>query len=288
LLQIEGVHKPYSAIIVPHFGGEGYPMKIWEGLKWYARLGGTRAVCATTAFRLFGRPRQLKITPPGCKSPVHLRMDTSDFCAYYDILIAKSRQFDTNDGALSPVTIVDVGAHIGIASIFFARRYPSSRIIAVEPEPSNFALLLKNTRPYKNIQPICAAIWREDGEVALGPSTVHPKGAFQIVESGHVWVRAITMTTLMREAHIQSIDILKMDIEGSETEVFRSCDWIDRVQLIAIELHDRVKTGCRSTVEAATGDFRSIDGGEITFYARQHQPRAAFGKAYRKAAGRAS
>jgi FkbM family methyltransferase len=260
-------------------------MRIWESLRWYHRLGGIRAVCATATFRLLGQPRLLRTTPPGSNSPVYLRIDTSDFCAYYDVLIAKTKQYDLEGLTFTPATIVDAGAHIGMASILFARRYPLSKIIAIEPEPSNFALLLKNTSSYKNILPICAALWREDGEVTLGSSNVHPKSAFQVVENGGTRVRAVTINTLMREIGIQSIDILKMDIEGSEREVFASCNWIDNVHVIAIELHDRVRVGCRCAVETAAKDFRSVERGDLTFFLRQHHASATSTKGYSRAAG---
>jgi FkbM family methyltransferase len=211
-------------------------------------------------------------------------MDTSDFCAYYDVLICRTRRYDPEGLDFNPATIVDAGAHIGMASILFALRYPSAEIIAIEPEPSNFALLLKNTASYKNILPICAALWKEDGEVTLGSSNVHPKGAFQVVENGEIRARAITVETLMRETGIQSIDILKVDIEGSEKEVFASCNWIDNVRVIAIELHDRVMAGCRSTVETAAKDFRSVEQGEVTFFLRQNHPSTARAEGYTRAA----
>ena len=242
-------------------------------------------MCATASFRLLGQPRLLRTTPPGSKSPVYLRMDTSDFCAYYDVLIAKTKQYSLEGLTFSPATIVDAGAHIGMASILFARRYPLAKIIAIEPEPSNFALLLRNTSSYKNILTFCAALWREDGEVTLGSSNVHPKGAFQIVENGETRVRAVTIDTVMRETGIQSIDILKVDIEGSEIEVFASCNWINNVHVIAIELHDRVRAGCRRTVETAARDFRSLERGEVTFFLRQHHPSTASTKGYSRAAG---
>jgi FkbM family methyltransferase len=161
---------------------------------------------------------------------------------------------------------VDAGAHIGMASVLFALKYPTARIIAIEPEPSNFAALVRNTAPYKTITPIQAALWREDGEVTLGASNAHPKGAFQIVENGHQQVRAITMDTVMRETGIHSIDLLKVDIEGAEIEVFESCTWISNVRVIAIELHDRVRPGCSSLVKSAASDRRCNQQGEVTFF----------------------
>jgi FkbM family methyltransferase len=196
-------------------------------------------------------------------------MDTSDFCAYRDVLIVQDKQYVPDAPDFSPATIMDVGANIGMASILFARKYPSAKIIAIEPEPSNFAALVKNTLRYTNIVPIQAALWKENGHVALGESEAHPKGAFEIVEGGAERVRAITMETLMRETGISSIDLLKMDIEGAEREVFKDCAWIKHVGVIAIELHDRLKPGCRSAVETAAVGFRSDQRGEVTFFVRK-------------------
>jgi len=243
-------------------------MGIREGLQWYYRLCGARGVCAVASSRLFGTPRELTITPPGADYPVHLRLNTSDFCAYKDVLICQEKQYDVGAMDFNPRTIVDAGAHIGMASILFARKYPAAKIIAIEPEPKNFAALVRNTFRYSTITPIQAALWKEDGEVALGTSDAHPKGAFQVAENGGERVRAITMRTLMSETGIDSIDLLKVDIEGAEKEVFETCAWIKNVRVIAIELHDRIKPGCRSVVEAAAADFRSDQRGEVTLFMR--------------------
>jgi FkbM family methyltransferase len=241
-------------------------LSLLQGLKWYYEVSGGRGVCAVASFRLCGRPRKLAITPPQSNHRVYLRIDTSDFCAYRDVLVFQSKSYDPGTPEFSPDAIVDVGAHIGMASILFTLKYPAARIIAIEPEPSNFAVLVKNTAPYKMITPIQAALWREDGEVALGPSNAHPKGAFQIVENGSRRVRAIKMETLMRETGIHSIDFLKVDIEGAEIEVFDSCPWISNVRVIAIELHDRLRPGCTSVVKNATKDLHCDQQGEVTFF----------------------
>ena len=107
------------------------------------------------------------------------------------------------------------------------------------------------------------------GEITLGESTAHPKGTFQITENGRQRVRAITMDTLMRENGIESIDFLKIDIEGAEVEVFETYPWIKKVRVIAIELHDRVRFGCSSIVKSALSDLYCDQRGEVTFFSRQ-------------------
>jgi FkbM family methyltransferase len=244
-------------------------VSLWQGLKWYYELCGARGVLAVSSFRLCGRPRELAVVPLQSTHPVYLRIDTSDFCAYRDVLIFRTKSYDPAIPEFNPKTIVDVGAHIGMTSISFALKYPAAKIIAIEPEPSNFAALVRNTGPYKAIIPIQAALWRQDGEVTLGPSDAHPKGAFAIVENGVRRVRAVTMETAMREAGIDSIDLLKVDIEGAEIEVFESCPWIANVRVVAIESHDRIRPQCSSVVKNAARDLNCAERGEVTFFAQR-------------------
>ncbi len=131
-------------------------MGLWQGLKWYYELCGTRGVCAVASFRLCGRPRELAIVPPQSEYPVYLRIDTSDFCAYRDVLIFRTKSYDPEIPGFSPTTIVDAGAHIGMASILFALKYPSARIIAIEPESLQLCsidpeihLPTKTSHPYR-------------------------------------------------------------------------------------------------------------------------------------------
>ena len=196
-------------------------MSALAGIRWYYDLCGIRGVGAIASFRLIKRPRELAVVPRGKEHPVYLRIGTSDFCAYKDTLVCAEKHYDPEIPGFNPRVVVDAGAHIGMASIRFAWRYPRSTIFAMEPEPSNFAALLRNIAPYKNIVPIEAALWKADGEVGLGPCEVHPKGAFQVMEAGPMRVRAITLPTLKREMGVSFIDLLKVDIEGAEKKYSR-------------------------------------------------------------------
>ena len=81
--------------------------------------------------------------------------------------------------------------------------------------------------------------------------------------------RALTLATLMREVGIETVDILKVDIEGAECDIFSKCDWMDKVKLLAIELHDRARPGCSDAVDAAAArHFHKNERGFVTFYSR--------------------
>lgn len=171
---------------------------------------------------------------------------------------------------------MDAGANIGMTSIYYANKFPKARIIAVEPEPSNFRELLNNVAPYPNITPIQAALWNRDCQLNLDSPKIESPGfdkfRFQVREKGTIPVPGMTMRTLMKKVGLNSIDLLKMDIEGAEIEAFENCDWIDTVQAIAIELHDAIRPGGTAALNRVTKGFRSWNRSVITFYVRATLP----------------
>lgn len=245
--------------------------RIFCALRMYQRPLGVRGMLALCTNRVFGWPKRVNVAVPGIRGPVSLRMRTTDVSVYEEVLLRGQYAVQL---PFVPKTIMDVGANIGMASIFFANRYPKAQIVAVEAEASNFEILLRNVRGYSNILPICAAVWNRDGQVALtvprGTDSATTKVGFVVDGGEGERVRAISMQTLMNEARMSSIDLLKIDIEGAEKEVFETAsDWIDQVRCLAIELHDRLRPGCRSAVSAVTGDFLESQRGETTFYVRR-------------------
>lgn len=193
---------------------------------------------------------------------------------YEHVLLGEEYAFDL---PFSPKIVMDAGANIGMASIYFARRYPEAKIFAIEPEAANFAVLVKNVRPYPAIVPIQAALWNRDGQICVGEPDAadgfRGEWAFVTREGGTgAKVRAITMRTLMEEMRIPAIDLAKIDIEGAEKEVFEDTGWLAGLGCLTIELHDRVRPGCSEAVERAMEAFERTQRGEATFYVRRTKP----------------
>jgi FkbM family methyltransferase len=235
-------------------------MSISEGIGSYYGGFGIKGLLAISSFRLLGMPKIITARPDGIKFPVYLRVRTSDVALYRCILLEGEYQVDL---PFSPQTIVDLGANCGLTSVYYANKYPKARIIAVEPEETNYHCLVRNVSQYPNVVPIRAAVWNKDGEV----STVDVGNDWACQVSEGSGCRAITMRTLMAETGVDSIDLLKVDIEGAEKEIFSQCDWIDRVRVLIVELHDRFKPGCRETVERATQGWHQYERGELTILA---------------------
>src|SRR5688500_19248701 len=112
-------------------------------LKYAYRLGPVRGPLAWARLGLSRHP--VAVTAPHTGVTVLVRPNTSDVWTFEKIFI--SREYDLSFVDVDPRTIVDVGANVGYASVYFASKYPRARIIAVEPEATDFALLKRNTAP---------------------------------------------------------------------------------------------------------------------------------------------
>ncbi len=156
--------------------------------------------------------------------------------------------------------IVDAGSNIGLVSVLYANRYPNALIISVEPESDNFELLKTNTSRYQRIIPLKAALWNENailnisetGSGSMGYMVSTDRSSDRNRQTG-----GITIDQIMKDYGIQTIDILKIDIEGAEKEVFSSNhdSWLSRTRIIIIELHDEKKEGCSKAVFNALSKY---------------------------------
>lgn len=186
-----------------------------------------------------------------------LRAGTSDIPVFVQVY----REHEYSLPLREPVrSIIDAGAHIGLSSLYFAACFPQARIIAIEPEPSNFELLRTNVANHHLIMPIQAALAVEDGELrlidpGLGSWGFRTWGSEAECADGIV-VPTLSLSSILDRSGLAQIDVLKMDIEGAEKEVLGSCaPWIDRINVLVAELHDRFRPGCSAAFAEATRGF---------------------------------
>jgi len=239
----------------------------------HRETSGMRGVLALYAHLVCGQPKRLAINAKGIKQRLFVRLGTSDAEAYREVFLNNEYEFPT---AFDPRNIVDVGANCGMTSIFYANRYPGARIWALEPETSNYQALVHNTRGYANVIPMRAALWKTDGQVETFSKWPRLSGwdkwGFRVREG--VGCPALTLTTLMQQVGIETVDILKIDVEAGEKEIFDTCDWMSKVKLLAIELHDRDTPGCSEAVDSAALQHQKVQRGAMAFYTMSHSQRA--------------
>ena len=219
----------------------------------------------------YGR-REYCLTIPGFRGTLLLRGKTSDRLTFQKIFVDREYAIDLN---FEPRLIIDGGANVGYAAIFFAHRYPHASIVAVEPDPQNFRLLEHNTSAYPNVHRLNKGLWCRDTYLAIENPTAEPY-AFRVRETDRQdnAIAATTIDTILREAGTDTIDVLKLDVEGAEKEIFSdpgSEQWLRNTNVVIIELHDRFRPGCSHAFEQAVArhPFRRMQVGENLFLIRE-------------------
>jgi FkbM family methyltransferase len=140
----------------------------------------------------------------------------------------------------NPQIVVDLGAHIGLASVWFKTAMRANFILAVEPSHGNVALLRKNLSQ-NNVSSLVleGAISSEAGTGYLGTGRASNVGR---LSSSGTPVRLITMDELCSYIDAEAeIDILKVDVEGGEDALLRYHGrWLARVAVVVAEFHPPV------------------------------------------------
>ncbi len=240
----------------------------------------------SVALRHFGRlrgDRIATISAPGV-GPVFIRAGESDIAALrqvfinkdYDIrwpgqLAARLKQRYATilaDGG-KPI-IVDAGANIGAASLWFGHDYPQAHIVAVEPDPSNAAILRRNIAHRSNHVVMEAAIGAERGFVSLVNEGLGWAVQTRRAETG---LPVVTVENAFAASTGDTPFIVKIDIEGFERDLFATnTSWLEQCFAVIIEPHDWMLPGelsSRTFQQAmARHPFEMFMRGENIIYAR--------------------
>jgi FkbM family methyltransferase len=221
---------------------------------------------------LTAKQATFEVRIPQARHPITLRTGTSDLATFEQIFVWEDYDLPLSE---APETIIDGGANIGCATVYFANRFPNARIIAVEPDETNFEMLTRNASPYANVSLMRAGIWHQRAWLKI-ENPEDEKWMLRVCESESAdgAIAALTIPDILAEAGASSLDLLKLDIEGAEREVFANGDrqWLAQVKALVIELHDHYKPGCSAAFYGATAtyNFSQTEKGEhVTLISRQ-------------------
>jgi len=148
-------------------------------------------------------------------------------------------------------SVVDAGAHHGHTAVQYLEHFPNSRVIALEPEPGNFAIAKETLAPFgERVELLPFALGETDGSVPLH-LTSH-SGAHSLLEVDDmryydapvesltpIAVRVIKLDSILAERRLYRLDILKMDIQGAELLALRGAAKLlarHAIRLIALEV----------------------------------------------------
>ncbi len=209
-------------------------------------------------YKAFKHTGDISMNLPHVKHPIVMRGQTTDAGTFKKIFLDK--EYDVNLD-FKPTYILDAGAYIGLSPLYFSRKYPEAKIVCIEPSEANYKLLMQNAQ-MPNIVCIKGAVWSKSGNLELVDAQKH--NGNEVIESDSGSIKSYSIEDIMEIHGMPHIDILKIDVEGAELEIFSKGfeNWLPKTRVIMIELHDRKKPGC-STV------FHSVmDRYGFTYYTK--------------------
>jgi len=149
------------------------------------------------------------------------------------------------------LTIIDIGANIGLTSFYFLKEFDNFdiQIVSIEPYSDNFKLmqfnLEKNNFLRENVSLINKGIYNKPCflEIDLNSLENGQWGIEFIEKSGFNEINTIEISDILKERNWNEIDILKIDIEGAERYLFNEFNYANsflcKTNILAIEIHDK-------------------------------------------------
>jgi FkbM family methyltransferase len=190
--------------------------------------------------------------------PILVRPETMDA----DIIISNivREEYGQFEPSSEPLWMIDAGAYIGDTASFFLSRFPKLRVVALEPSPPSYEAATSNLRPYmERVTLLRKGLWGSN-------KTLNLRGTWAgaTIEEIGEQIECVTIPSIIEEFDIPRVNILKMDVEGAETDVFSASDlnWLKKVDLLLVEIHNEEAMTVVSSALKRAGfsmkQFRSV------------------------------
>ena len=177
-----------------------------------------------------------------CIDDLVLRVNSSDLQVYYQIFILEEYKktlnlLENKNVFCSRPVILDIGANIGLSALYFKESLVNSKIYTCEPFHENFNRIPKQFQSYQY------ALWSKNANLKIDRSFRDGKEwSIRVLEDLKGTINGRTLDSIMSEIKLTEVDLLKIDIEGSEFEVFlndkQMSQNLKKVKAIVIEIHD--------------------------------------------------
>lgn len=168
---------------------------------------------------------------------------------YLPIIQKMEEHIDTS----LPLRVIDAGANVGYSCLYFKAYFPQSEIVAIEPEAGNSAQLEKNLslNHFQLKQLVKGALWHKPAFLkVVRDFRDNREAAFTVEETASSDIRGFSFDEILETHHWSELDLVKIDIEGSERFLFDTEEKADAIlnktKFLAIEIHDEFNI--RSTI----------------------------------------
>ncbi len=201
-----------------------------------------------TIYRNLNNDSVTEIKIKNYPNPFYFRPHTKDKDIFRHIIL--DEDYNLKLGKL-PNVIIDAGAYTGYSSVYFANKFKEAQVYAIELDRDNYTCFTKNTANYSNIKGINKALWFKKQQIGVNDNA--DSCSRSVDSDSNTTIETTTLLDIIQDHGIKRIDILKMDIEGAEKEIFQNEPdaWLAMTKLIAIEIHDYKNPGCFLQVSEA-------------------------------------
>ncbi|MCJ1805681.1 FkbM family methyltransferase [Flavobacterium covae] len=176
----------------------------------------------------------------------------------------------------NPEYIIDAGGNVGYTSVYFKSIFPKVNLAIIEPSSTNFCMI-QNNFLQNNIDAhlFKGGLWNKNTSLKIVHDFRDQSDWAIRVEESEIQsdLKAFTVDFILEDTNFKNIDILKIDIEGSEKQIFSkngSIDFLKKTKCIAIEIHDEFD--CREDIMTllANYGFELTNYGELTIGINQN------------------
>ena len=179
---------------------------------------------------------------------VFYRSGTADPFVLYQVLLkgGKKAEYYVPSG-LKPKIIIDIGSNIGASILYFQRQFPTANIFGFEPHPDTFRILQKNVAHLPSVTIFNYGLGSAERRIAVRADAVNfgafnTRGEFKDrgFSAAEVECQIRRLDSVMNEIGIDRVDLIKIDCEGAEADIFSTLPdtILNQCQWIVGEFHD--------------------------------------------------
>jgi len=198
------------------------------------RKATSRLLSGTELKKILKRPRHQSFSTALAGHPFQAVDSLSFYWSYREIFEQNIYRFPDSP---TPPRILDCGANLGLASLYFLHTYPSCRLTALEPDPEIFKILETNLRPHRNSETTLLNV-ALTGQPGIYDFHQHRGDSGRL---GHPLQNSPATTKVkgvpLDELLAEPVDFLKIDIEGAEVAVLNNTRRLRQARYVFVEYH---------------------------------------------------
>lgn len=189
---------------------------------------------------------------------INIRKNSTDHYTVHEIVVRDDYLLrDTNLKG----DVIDIGANIGVFSVYCAALFPKSRIFSYEPVPENYSALVTNTQKFRNVKTFRSLVLGKKGSGKIFISDEN-EGKHSILDNSgkEIIAKSTTLKDIFSKNKIKSADLVKMDVEGAEYDILYNTEdeVLSKIKRIHMEYHDSEENTGRTLA-----DFLRAKGFEV-------------------------